>query len=325
MTDGAPAGPPRVAVVGSLNMDITVGVPRLPRAGETVLGGESRFAGGGKGANQAVAAARLGAAVSLVGRLGRDAHGRVLHSLARADGIDLRGVSRGPQPTGLALILVGERGENLIAVAPGANAALTPADVARASSRIQAADVLVAQLEVPLETVAAAVRVARDAGVTVLLNAAPARGDLADLLPLVDVLVVNEVELAALAGSAPAHDEAAAVRRLRERGVSRIVVTLGARGALAADGDGMQVIPGAAVQVVDTTGAGDCFVGGLATRLASGAPLADAVRYACAAAALSCTRHGAQPSMPTAAEVDAALHAAPPREDSREYQLTRTS
>jgi len=292
-------------VIGSSNTDLIVRADRLPAAGETVLGGDLATAAGGKGANQAVAAARLGAPVTFVARIGTDMFGeQAAASLAR-EGLDLRYLVRDPNtPSGVALIVVDAAGQNQIAVAPGANRALSPADVAAAQPALAAARVMLLQLEVPLDTILAAARAGREAGLTVILNPAPAQPLPAALYPLVDYLTPNEHEAAALTGAAGPEAAAAA---LLARGVRAVVITLGAAGALVAAADGMRRVPGYAVQAVDTTAAGDAFNGGLGVALVGagrhGDDLDAAVRYAHAVAALSVTRPGAQPSLPTADEV----------------------
>ena len=279
-------------------------------AGETVLGGTFLTAGGGKGANQAVAAARMGARVDLIGCVGEDAHGRQMRAALRADGVGLRGVRRVPQPTGVAIILVERGGQNVIAVASGANACLSTLDVQHAAGRLGRADTVVAQLEVPLEAVRAAGSAARRAGALFVLNAAPARTDVGELLPLVDVLVVNETELAAISGGAvETGGEASAAREVLARGPRAVVVTLGARGSVVADANGTAEVPAFPVAAVDATAAGDAFVGALAAHLRGLASLSEAARYASAAGALACTRAGAQPSLPTASEVEQLLAA----------------
>jgi ribokinase len=297
----------RVIVVGSVNVDLVVRAPRLPGPGETVTGGTFARHGGGKGANQAVAAARLGARTHLIGCLGDDAYGRQLRKALRQAGVRLRGVEEVPGPSGVAIILVEQGGQNVIAVAPGANASVSAEQVEAAPS-LKRAEVVVAQLETPIESVTAAARLGRQHGAYSILNAAPARTDIGDLLAWVDVLVVNELELAALVhGSPPEGDEGLAARELLGRGPHAVVVTLGARGAVVVTRQQITRVPSPSVEVVDTTAAGDAFVGALAARLDSIDNLEHAVRYATAAGALACTRMGAQPSLPTAADVDRLL------------------
>lgn len=300
----------RVLVAGSANTDMVVRVPRIPRPGETVLGGAFAMAAGGKGANQAVAAARAGARVTFVARVGDDLFGRqALDGFAR-DGIETRFVRATPgAATGIALITVDERGENSISVASGANALLAGADIEAAAEAFGAADIVLLQLESPLETVEAAARAAKERGVPVVLNPAPAR-ELGDaLLSLVSVLTPNEHEAELLTGVA-VRDEAGAreaARRLRARGPATIVVTLGERGVCASSDAFEGLVPAFRVDPVDTTAAGDVFNGALAVALAEKRPLPDALLFAQAAAAISVTRPGAQPSAPTRAEIEALL------------------
>lgn len=305
----------RVTVVGSLNMDLVVRAPRLPGPGETIIGGEFLTLPGGKGANQAVAAARLGVQVALVGRVGRDAFAGPLLDNLDAAGVDHTFVRQDPEAaTGVALIVVDAGGQNSIVVASGANMRLSPADVDAARAAIAAADVLLLQLESPLETVARAAEVARAHGVRVILNPAPARALPAALLAQVDVLVPNESETALLANRAvtsPAEAEAAATA-LRGLGVETVILTLGERGALLAREGGSTHVPAFQVTPVDTTAAGDAFVAGLAVALAEGQPLPEAVRWGNAAGALATTRLGAQPSLPARQAVAALLAGGPP-------------
>ncbi|SDF75851.1 ribokinase [Blastococcus aurantiacus] len=300
-----------VTVVGSVNEDVLVAVDRLPGRGETVVGRSVTRAPGGKGANQAAAAGLLGPGVHMVGRVGEDAAGdRQLAALAGSR-VNVSRVHRTPGlPTGTATIPVEEgSGENLIVVAPGANEALSPADVD--VEPVHRADVLLLQLEVPLETVQAA---ATAAGGTVVLTPAPPRALPDGLLSRVDVLVPNEHELVQLAGAAPGDRTPAELAALaRGLGVRAVVVTLGARGALVVpSGDGPALLQEAlAVDAVDTTGAGDCFTGALAQGLAGGADLAGAVRYAVAAAALSTTGPGARGALPGDDDVRAVLDRVP--------------
>ncbi|MBV9896851.1 MAG: ribokinase [Chloroflexi bacterium] len=295
----------RCLVLGGLNMDLVVRVEQLPRPGETVTGEDLLRAAGGKGGNQAVALARLGAEVSMVGRVGHDAFGRELARLLRDAGVSTRWVQGTDRPTGTALILVDSTGENSIAVAPGANQELLPEDVPRRA--IEAADVLVAQLEVPVASVEEAFRLARLAAVRTVLNVAPARPLPAALLDLTDVLICNEVELSALLDRpVPAGSEATAAREVRRSANQVVAVTLGSRGALAIDRNEVVAQSAFAVQVVDSTGAGDAFVAGFVAGYRDGVQAA--LRLGGAAGSLACTRPGAQPSMPTLAEVQSLLN-----------------
>ena len=308
---------PKIIVVGSANTDLVVQTPRLPRPGETILGGAFVVAQGGKGANQAVAAARLGAQVTLVACLGQDSFGEQSLKAYQAEGIDIRYVRReAGVASGVALILVSEQGENMIAVAPGANAKLSPEDVLAAEEAFVQADCVLLQLEIPLETVQAAAELACRHEVEVILNPAPAARLPDDLLRLVSVLTPNETEAALLAGrdSEKAQGEGAgwyaqeAYRLLSARGVKTMIVTQGGEGAtLFTDLEASQHIPGFPVRVVDTVACGDAFNAALAVSLARGASLPEAVRYANAVGALTATRSGAQPSLPTAAEVESFL------------------
>jgi ribokinase len=295
-----------IVVVGSSNTDMIIRVPRIPRAGETLLGGEFFTAAGGKGANQAVGAARAGGKVTLVARVGRDAFGDQAIAGLRRDGIDVSCVFRDRlTASGVALIFVAKDGENSIAVAGGANAKLSPADVKKATRVIRSAALLVAQLETPLATVTAAAEVAAKAGVPVILNPAPARPLANSLLELISILTPNETEAELLTGI-KVTDEAGAAKacaKLRSRGVRTVILTLGGRGAFLVDADGQRLVPGFKVKTVDSTAAGDIFNGALAVALAEGKTVLDAVRFANAAAALSVTRLGAQPSAPTRADI----------------------
>ncbi len=297
---------PRIAVVGSSNTDMIVSVERLPAPGETVIGGEFSMAAGGKGANQAVAAARLGAEVVFVACLGQDQFGDRAVAGFEAEGMDTSHIVRTPDaPSGVALIFVDRRAENCIAVAPGANALLAPEHVRRAEEVIRRADVVLAQLEVPLEAVEEAARLAREAGALFLLNPAPARALPESLLQMTGVLTPNETEAALLSGTpAGSCSPEEAARALLERGAGSVVVTLGARGALAVTRTGLENVPAPQVRAVDTTAAGDCFSAALAVGLAEGMALAEAARFAARAAAISVTRAGAQPSLPSRAEVE---------------------
>ncbi len=298
---------PRVVVVGSSNTDMVVRLPVLPSPGQTVLGGDFYQAAGGKGANQAVAAARLGAEVRLVARVGDDDLGREAIRRFRAEGILTDTVVVDPDaPSGVALIMVDARGENMIAVASGANSRLSPADVDAVAGHLSGS-VLLVQLEVPPATVEHAVSLARRAGAKVILNPAPALSLPDSLLRQVSILTPNEGELAVLAGRPVQDPDTArkAAAGLLERGVETVIVTLGSQGALVVDAAGSRLEPGRRVEAVDTTAAGDAFNGALAWALADGLPLDEAVRLANRAASISVTRPGAQPSLATRQELEA--------------------
>jgi ribokinase len=291
----------RVVVLGSLNMDLVVALSRLPRSGETVIGDRLRRFPGGKGANQAVAAARLGADVAMVGRVGQDSFGDELLSNLISDGVAIDAVDRDPvEPTGAALILVGEAGENIIAVARGAGRVVGEAEVARATKGLQEGDVLLVQLEIPLAAVTAAAREAKAAGARVILNAAPAAPLPASLLRQLEVLVVNELEAEPLLGrpAASPQDAEQAARTAVALGAQSAVVTLGAAGAVLAQGESIHHMKAQLVEAVDTTGAGDAFVGALAAALAAGAAMVEAAELAGAAGAAAVTKPGAQASLP---------------------------
>jgi ribokinase len=292
---------PRIVVVGSSNTDMIIKLDRIPRPGETILGGAFVTAAGGKGANQAVGAARAGGQVTFIARVGQDMFGEQAVAGFVRDGINVKYVSRDKtNPSGVALIFVAKDGENSIAVAGGANAKLLPADVRKAKSAFTGASVLVMQLETPLETVQAAADLAAKAGVRVILNPAPAQPLPDKLLKRISILTPNETEAELLTGSTG--EEAAA--KLRARGVTTVILTLGARGALIADATGTRLVPGFKVKAVDTTAAGDIFNGSLAVALAERKSLDESVRFANAAAAISVTRLGAQPSAPTRREIE---------------------
>jgi ribokinase len=297
----------RVLIVGSANVDYTVALPRLPQPGETVSDGTLLVNHGGKGANQAVAARRLGAEVRLIACVGDDGAGRDVRTALAREGIGLDGmVSTRAAATGTALISVDTRGRNQISVAPGANRTLSVEHVQARADDVAWAQVIVCQLETPLPTVGWVLAEARRRGVVSILNPAPVPATPLDVFALVDYLTPNAGEAARLSGAA-ADDEALAAERLASRGVGTVVVTLGAAGAFAwQDGRGTRVA-GFAVDAVDTTAAGDAFNGGLAVAVAEGRALEEAVRFANGAGALACTRRGAQPSLPVRADVEALL------------------
>ncbi|MEV2212748.1 ribokinase [Streptomyces sp. NPDC050997] len=314
-------------VVGSANADLVIGVERRPGAGETVLGSDLAVHPGGKGANQAVAAARLGARTALLARVGDDAHGRLLLDSQRAAGVDPVGVLVGGAPTGVALITVDPSGDNSIVVSPGANGRLTPADVRAAASLFHASRVVSAQLEIPLETVVEVVRsLAGDS--RFVLNPSPPRPLPPEVLAACDPLIVNEHEAKVLLGEdgveGGAEDGAQDsvsdapedwARLLLAKGPRSVVVTLGAEGALVASSDGVTRVPSVKVAAVDTTGAGDAFTAALAWRLGTGSSLTEAAAYASRVGAAAVTRQGAQDSFPTAAEVEAPGSTADPEPD----------
>ncbi|MEU6368257.1 ribokinase [Streptomyces sp. NPDC046931] len=291
-------------VVGSANADLVIGVERRPAAGETVLGSDLVVHPGGKGANQAVAAARLGARTALLARVGDDGHGRLLLGTQRDAGVDTTGVLVGGAPTGVALITVDPSGDNSIVVSPGANGRLAPEDVRAAGALLRASRVVSAQLEIPLETVEEVVR-NLPPGTRFVLNPSPPGPLPAEVLTACDPLIVNEHEARVIAGRAldgSPEDWAAALLALGPRSV---VVTLGPQGALVADGAALTRVPSVKVDAVDTTGAGDAFTAALAWRLGTGSSLADAAAYAARVGAAAVTRPGAQESFPTAEEVAA--------------------
>jgi ribokinase len=302
----------RVIVAGSINMDVVASAGRFPAAGETVAGSQVHFFPGGKGANQAVAAAKLGAPTLLIGKRGEDAFGAELSAFLAWQGIDLQHVTvTADAATGVAVITVCG-GENSIVVVPGANGLLEPADI---GVPIAQTDVLVSQFEIPVATIGAFFARGRAAKARTILNPAPVVDFDHALLRLVDVLILNETELGALAGAAvdASHAPARIVALARSLQCAKdqtVCVTLGKRGAVALAGDETMVIPGRAVTAVDATGAGDCFVGAVAAQLAGGASIRDAFAYANLAASICVQRMGAGPSMPTLDEVAALMGAA---------------
>lgn len=298
---------PRVLVIGSANMDYTVSVPHLPAEGETVTGGSFYVSHGGKGANQAVAARRLGGDVRFVGCVGQDPQGDQVVDQMAAEGIPTDGVIRTEAATGVALIMVDREGRNQIAVASGANLELLPDLAKMHASLMPWAKVLLLQLEIPVPSVQWALATAREHGVLSILNPAPAQPLPDTLLSLVDCLTPNSNEAEILTGIAVKGPDSAsqAAQHLLARGVRRVIVTLGAQGALCCDGKSALHFPAFPVDAVDTTGAGDAFNGALAVGLAVGGTWEEALPLANAAAALACTKRGAQTSFPRRAEVEA--------------------
>lgn len=304
---------PRVVVFGSSNTDMTVRTPRLPGAGETILGGSFRSSPGGKGANQAVAARRAGAEVDFLCAVGDDELGRRALDLYRQEGLNVDYAKTvDGEASGVALIFVADDGENIIGVASGANLAFTPSDVAAwPDSLFRSGDIFLTGLEVPAPAVVAAMKRAKAAGMTVILNPAPAPSqgatETADLLASAAIITPNRGEALALADAPDDGDRTdwpAVARGLLDRGPRAVVITLGAEGCLVATADEVQTIPARRVEAVDTVGAGDAFNGALAAALAQGRPLADAAAWATVAAALATTQPGAQDALPTAEAIE---------------------
>lgn len=302
--------PRKVFVVGSFNTDLAVRTPRMPVGGETILGNSFLTGPGGKGANQAVAAARLGAEVNMLVKLGKDAFGDLAEQNLIKEGVRANFILRSSDShTGVAFIIVDHQGENMIVVAGGANNLLSPADVDLAKNAICESNILLTQLEIPLETVKAAVEIAHRSGVKVILNPAPARELDSELLKMVDILTPNETEAQLITGLPVNNVEQAeaAARELMRRGVKSVVITLGDQGALVVQANSCMHVPSIQVDVVDTTGAGDAFSGALAVGLSEGFDLEYAARFANVTAALQVTRMGTAPAMPYRSEVLAIL------------------
>lgn len=295
-----------IVIVGSINMDLVVCVAHVPAPGETILGRDFQMLPGGKGANQAVAVAQMGGGAVMVGRVGDDDLGRRLLAGLRERGVDATHVQATPGvASGIAMITVGDDAENAIAVASGANFAVTAEDVDRATDVLKTAAACLVQLELPVETIVHTAELCRRLGVPVIVDPAPAPQEaLPEALQRADILSPNETEAAALTGLAVTADPKAVARALRERGARQVVLKLGARGAFVSTADTEALVGGFAVDAVDTTAAGDSFTGALAVALAEGKSLAEAARFANAAGALACTKLGAQSAVPTRAEVD---------------------
>jgi ribokinase len=298
----------RITIVGSLNMDLVIRSPHIPQPGETIIGSEFQTIPGGKGANQAVAASRLGSQVNMVGRVGSDAFADVLLDNLKSSGISSDFVIKDANSaTGVALIVVDDAGENIIVVASGANMQLSEADVEAAEQLISSSDVLLLQLEVPLPVVIRAAQIAQANGVKVVLNPAPARKLPPELLNLVDILVPNESEIELLTGIKVGNQAEMenAARRLLEFGVNSVVITLGGRGSFYTSSEHeAERVDAYQIQPVDTTAAGDAFLAGLSVTIGAGGSIPEAVRWGNAAGALAAMRLGAQTSLPTREEVD---------------------
>ncbi len=296
-----------VIVFGSINMDLVARTARIPAPGETIVGQSFETVPGGKGANQAVAAARLGLPTEMVGRVGSDSFGERLRQGLMASHVGCAAVSTDTTHSGVALIAVDDASENSIIIVPGANGEVGKPDIERLECLLPQAQVLLLQLEVPLSAVIAAAKAAKQAGVTVILDPAPAPADLpAELYPLIDIITPNQVEAGQLVGF-EVHDLATAEQAgavLQQRGIGTVVVKLGKQGAVCMSQGEIFERPAFPVKAIDTVAAGDCFNGGLAAGLAAGMSLRAALRQAAAAAAISVTRAGAQPSLPTRAELD---------------------
>ena len=293
-----------IFVVGSLNADLVVKSPRFPQPGETISGGDLQIIPGGKGANQAVAAARQGVKTTMLGRVGSDSFAPFLIDNLKANQVDTSHVIADSSATGTAIIVVDANGQNSIVLSPGANGNVSPADVDSAS--FSNSKLLLLQLEIPTPTVLHAAQQARANGLTVILNPAPAKPLPAELISTVDILIPNESELSLLTGL-PVNDADSAERAAKEimkQGVKTVIVTLGSKGALLVTAQQTTQVDTYKVNVVDTTAAGDAFIGGFASALLSGKSLEDSVRHGCACGALATTKFGAQPSLPTKEEVE---------------------
>ncbi len=293
-----------IVVVGSLNADLVVKSPRFPQPGETISGEDLQIIPGGKGANQAVAAARQGVKTAMLGRVGSDSFAPFLVDNLKANQVDTSHVIVDSSATGTAIIVVDSNGQNSIVLSPGANGNVSPADVDSAS--FLNSKLLLLQLEIPTPTVLHAAQQARAHGLTVILNPAPAKSLPRELISVVDILIPNESELSLLTGL-PVNDIGSAERAAKEflkQGVKTVIVTLGSKGALLVTATQVTQVDSYKVDVVDTTAAGDAFIGGFASAMLSGKSLEDSVRYGCACGALATTKFGAQPSLPTKEDVE---------------------
>lgn len=306
----------RVVVIGSLSQDLVVKAPRRPGRGETIRGTNFGMFVGGKGNNQALAAARAGASVDMVGRVGDDAFGTTIIDSLKATGVNADLVLRDPEVgSGIAMIIVGDDGDNCIVIAQQANLKLSPADVDSAKTVIESARILLLQMEVPMATNIAAAKRGRKLGVPVALNPAPAPEDgklPKELLENLDFITPNQTEASQLTGIdvSDYKNAPAAARALREMGPRVVIITLGERGAFISEGENEHYVSSFPVTAVDTTAAGDAFCGGFAAAYATDMPLVEAVRFGCAAGALACTKLGAEPSLPEAKEIQKLLSTA---------------
>lgn len=297
----------KLCVLGSINVDHVIRVPYFPKAGETLTGYGYQIAYGGKGANQAVAAARLGANVQFIGTIGDDQIGQAMKSAFEQDGIDTTAITTIPnQSTGLAMIQVSDEGENSIVISAGANGDLSTELVEQHKGVIEQADILLMQLESPLQGVTLAAKTAKSAGTKVVLNPAPAQALPESLLSLVDMITPNETEAEILTGVKVSDETTAcqAANHFHQLGIATVLITLGSKGVYLSENGKGEIIPGFRVKAVDTTAAGDTFNAGVVTALLEGKPLAEAIRFAHAAAAISVTRMGAQTAIPTRQETD---------------------
>lgn len=297
----------KVVVVGSYNTDLTIKTERIPRTGETIIGGVFSEGGGGKGANQAVAAARAGAKVSFIARVGNDALGKAGIQRLTAEGINTKYIFQDNDvATGVAFIVVDERGENSIVVASGANAKLSSSDIEEAHSELSSADVLLVQLESPIETIHSAIKKSHEKGAIVILNPAPAQVLSTKILRDIDVITPNKVEAEMITGIKVSDEESlqSIVLKFFESGVKNVIITLGSKGMYVGCSESMKMIPAYKVCPVDSTGAGDIFSGSLAAFLAEGMSMENTVKMAAASASISVTRLGAQSSAPNRREIE---------------------